>query len=251
MLHLVDILLFCLFLMPVMVYCTVLGLINRRPQPLMVSGVWDFIGVVMATSGFLLFAGPALLSGTFQQSLRELPLRYEGGTIGDALANLWSGWWTVWSLYYLLVVGGAVLLAWTRRGTTVIYNVDPRTLDNALARAAQGLGLEIRSHGNHRSFTLRPADGALAGWEPIAGPHRATIELEPFPMLSNVAVHWGQTPPETRADMERELRKALAEVFTLESAVGGWLLCIAGFLLLLIMLLTALFVVILMTFTRR
>ncbi len=58
-----------LFLFPLAVYCSVLGLVNRRLQPLMISGVWDFVGVLCATSGFLLFVGPYLLSGLFRQSL--------------------------------------------------------------------------------------------------------------------------------------------------------------------------------------
>ena len=66
-------LLLALFLFPIALYCTVLGMINRRAQPLMVSGAWDFVGVLLATSGFLLFVGPAMLSGTFRQGLRELP----------------------------------------------------------------------------------------------------------------------------------------------------------------------------------
>ena len=44
---------FVAFLFPLAVYCLVLGLINRRRQPLMVSAGWDFAGLLFAASGFL------------------------------------------------------------------------------------------------------------------------------------------------------------------------------------------------------
>ena len=50
--------------------------------------------------------------------------------------------------------------------------------------------------------------------------------------------------------MERELEKGLTEVVTPDSAVGAWLLTIAAFLFLVILMLTAVFVMTLMLTTR-
>jgi hypothetical protein len=251
-------LLLALFLFPIAVYCTVLGIINRRPQPLVVSGAWDFVGVLLATSGFLLFVGPALLSGAFRQSLHELPVQRESPGLGSAIAELWAAWWVLWLLYYLFVLGGAIFLIWTRRNTLVIYNVEPQILDSALARAAQRLDLKMEHRGNQLSFGHKAANGELTevdGVEP-ASPFAVhlppstvqpvTVDVEPFPLLSNISVHWHDAPSASRADLERELRKALTEVFTLDNAVGAWLLGIASFLFLFIILLTGLFIAIVM-----
>ena len=51
------------FLFPLTIYLFVLGLINRRRGPLLVSGPWDFAGVLFAASGFLLVVGPSILAG--------------------------------------------------------------------------------------------------------------------------------------------------------------------------------------------
>jgi len=256
-------LLLALFLFPIAVYCAILGIVNRRPQPLAVSGTWDFIGVLLATSGFLLFVGPALLSGAFQQSLRELPFQRESNALGGAIAEIWAAWWVLWVLYYLFLLGGAVFLVWSRRNTIVIYNVDPQTLESALARAAQRLGLAMERRGNR--FHIGPGSGSVDSGQwtvndglsspstvhrPLSTVPPAIIDVEPFPLLSNVSLHWQCGGPQARADLERELRKALGEVITLDNPVGTCLLGIAAFLFLLIMLLTGIFVAYLMTLAR-
>jgi hypothetical protein len=255
LLHPLLLLLLALFLFPVAVYCAILGMINRRPQPLVVSGAWDFLGVLLATSGFLLFVGPAMLSGAFHQSLHDLPLHRESGGLASAVEEIWAAWWVLWVLYYLFVVGGAAFLMWTRRNTTVIYNVEPQPLEAALGRAAQNLGMTMERRGN-RAYVGNGArdDGQLAA-DRATLPSSPTgqvliIDVEPFPLLSNVSLHWHSVAPGPRADLERELRKALAEVFTLENAAGSWLLGIAAFLFLFIMVLTGIFVALLMMLAR-
>jgi hypothetical protein len=210
-------------------------MINRRPQPLMVSGAWDFAGVLLATSGFLLFVGPALLSGIFRQSLHDLPLHHEIPTLESALTEIWSAWWVIWVLYYLLVIGGALVLMWMRRDTTVVYNVESQTLESALGRAAQRLGLEMQRRGNRVI---------------LGNAQQSIVDLQPFPMLSNVSLHWRGAEPVARADLERELRKALAEVVTLDNVAGSWLLGIAAFLFLLIMVMTGIFVALVLMLAR-
>jgi hypothetical protein len=262
-------LLLALFLFPIAIYCTVLGMINRRTQPLMVSGSWDFVGVLLATSGFLLFVGPALLSGTFRQSLRDLPFQRDGASLGGAISEMWAAWWVAWLLYYLVVLGGAALLVWTRRDTTVIYNIDPQTFEMVLSRTADRLGLDMERRGHRLYFSAGPGprslESSLAN-QVTADPKLLTpappplvrlpsapviVDVESFTMLSNVSLHWRSCSPEARADLERELGTALSEVLTADNPAGTWLLGIAAFLFLLIMLLTAVFVVAVMTVPRR
>jgi hypothetical protein len=255
-------LLLALFLFPVAVYCSILGIINRRLQPLMVSGTWDFLGVLLATSGFLLFVGPALLSGTFRQNLRELPFSRDSAGIGAAVAEIWAAWWVTWLLYYLCVLGGAAALVWARRGTTVIYNVDAATFDTVVLQAARRLGVEVNRLGNRLflGVTGTPAPLATANHEaatevmarsPLQTPdpvpirilaEQVVVDVEVFATLRNVSLYWKNASPEARADLERELGRGLAEVITLDNPVGGWLLGVAGLLFLTIMMLTAFFV---------
>jgi hypothetical protein len=240
-----------LFLFPIAIYCTVLGMINRRPTPLPVSGAWDFAGLILAVSGFLLFFGPYLLSGGFRQSMRDLPLRGDGHSVADVVGELWASWWVVWVLYYLAVLGGASYLIWSRRLVTVVYNIQADPLESALRLTAERLGLAMNRQGNHLYFepvasnAAAPVDERIAAGPPpsVAG-HlqrpRATIshplgaELEPFPLMCNVAIHWLRAQPIERLEFERELRKILDQTVVLDSAVGGWLLGIGGFIFILI-----------------
>jgi hypothetical protein len=255
-------LLLAIFLFPIAVYCAILGVINRRAQPLLVSGAWDFLGVLLATSGFLLFVGPALLSGGFRHGLRELPLNRESNALGSAIAEVWALWWVFWLLYYLFILGGAAMLVWGRRNIQVVYNIEPQTLLAALDRAARRLALTAQRRGNHLIFSPATLDGVPGTTESAESSSAITVQrlpstaavaavtIEPFPLLNNVSLHWHSASPEARADLERELRKALAEVITLENPVGGWLLGIAGLLFMLIMLLTGVFIALVMMWSR-
>jgi hypothetical protein len=260
-------LLLALFLFPVAVYCSILGMINRRMQPLMVSGAWDFLGLLLATSGFLLFVGPALLSGNFRQTLRELPFTARDGTIGSAFLGIWGAWWTTWLLYYLIVVGGAGVMVWLRRGATVIYNIDAHAFETALVQTTHRLGLQVNRLGNRLFLGVSGQPMQLVGQETstevMAGPppqslavpraiaEQVIVDVDEFAALRNVTLHWRNASPEARADVERELRKALAAVDTLDNPAGGWLLAIAALLFLAIITLTAVFVLVTLTATRR
>jgi hypothetical protein len=264
-------LLLALFLFPIAVYCSILGMINRRMQPLMVSGAWDFLGLLLATSGFLLFVGPALLSGTFRQSLRDLQFAArDGASFGSAVSEIWGSWWVAWLLYYAFVVGGTGILVWVRRGTTVIYNVHPRAFEAVLLRTTQRLGLQANRLGNRLFLGVSGMPALLKDDEeprtevmvrppiPISVPEmprliaeQVIIDIDEFAALRNVSLHWRTASPEARADLQRELDRALAEVVTLDNPVGGWMLGIAAFLFLAIMMLTAVFVLVTMTNARR
>jgi hypothetical protein len=282
-------LLFALFIFPVAVYCTILGMINRRTRPLLVSGTWDFFGILLATSLFLLFLGPVLvLSGAFRENLNDMPFHRGFGTLAEATANLLVDWWLAWLSYYVLVLGGAVYLLWLRRNTTVIYNVEQRTVETALARLVERLGLNASRLGNRvflginaapvpltaaaNASTHVTANPPLAGEERLSRPLRdlghlagasesrarppglvdeqVTIDVEPFEMLSNVTLHWRSASPTARATLVRELRLELAEIPTPENVAGTWFLGIATLLFLVILMLTTVFVLALL-FARR
>ena len=74
-------------ILPIAIYCLVLGQINRRPTGVMVNGVWDSIGLLFAGSGILLVTLPTLLVRQFAASMFD--------------------WYLAWIAYYLvLILGG-------------------------------------------------------------------------------------------------------------------------------------------------
>jgi hypothetical protein len=170
-------------------------------------------------------------------------------------------------LYYLVVVGGAGVMVWLRRGATVIYNVDAHAFEQALMLTTQRLGLQVNRLGNRLFLGVsglpmqlgdqEASTEVMAGPPPqsVAVPHtiaeQVILDIDEFTALRNVTLHWTTASPEARADVERELRKALTAVDTLDNPVGGWLLGIAGLLFLAIITLTAVFVLVTLAATRR
>ena len=55
------------FLLPVAAYCLILATVNRRINPVMVSGTWDSIGLLFATAGILLVCGPSIIYINFDR----------------------------------------------------------------------------------------------------------------------------------------------------------------------------------------
>src|SRR5205085_12077393 len=103
------------FLFPLFGYLLVLGLINRRRAPLMVPGTWDFVGVLLGMSGFIL-AGSGYL-------LYQIAVVCRSFGLGSALL------WLFAVLYLLLVVLIVLFVLVQRRRYTVVYNVNPRTFE--------------------------------------------------------------------------------------------------------------------------
>jgi hypothetical protein len=261
-----SLILFLAFLFPVAIYFLILGAINRRDRPLMVSGAWDFVGILFAASGFLLFVGPGVL-GALYERWRYFLLFGQGGTV--ALSNAGYYFWvSVWGLYYVLVVGGAAFMLWRRRKTTAIYNVDVPTLQTALTEVLERLGLSWTRAG--KQLFIRPGDGprdgvalmqegvpvttraqALIGAEarerdraaaaseirpfaPLLSGARclALLELETFGPMCHATLRWPQVDPLLRQEIEAELDKALGGTITRSNGSGGWFLCVGGLMLL-------------------
>jgi hypothetical protein len=121
------------FLVPVGTYCLILATINRRSRPLFVSGLWDAVGLLFATSGFFLVGVPMLLTEFFNRTM--------GIVVQDTLWSAWLQYWLVWLVYFLLLGTGAALMLLTRTRKTLIYNIDADLFDKGLETALAGLGL--------------------------------------------------------------------------------------------------------------
>lgn len=230
-----GLLVFLLFLFPVAVYCAVMASINRRPHPVMVAGTWDFVGLLFACSGFLLVAGPAILSRLYQQSLRSVPLAKDSQAV-HWFDSLWSHWNWLWLAYYVLLFAGIALLFWQRRKVTIIYNIAPPVLDSLLGRVLDQLGQPWKRQGNRiqvqipENQTLEPLPGgtedktAATAAVPRPPVLWSELKLDPFPAFWNVTLTWERGPSWWRQEVERELSKSLLTIVTEDNPAGNWLL---------------------------
>jgi hypothetical protein len=235
------------FFFPIAVYCLILGMLNRRPTPVLVGGLWDCLGLLLATSGLVLFGGPAILAALYQQEVRDFLLgkpRWANIDFGELL----EFWWRVWLLYYLAVLGGGALLLWLRRGVTSVYNVEPAAFDDILAHVLDKLGLEwtrlgdrvfIGPHGTLVRGGTGPAKLPDSPGLETSPPRRAQgpeaiLDLEPFFATRHVTVHWRSATGSVRAEVEAELVRVLNQVAAPANPAGNWFMITASCLFALI-----------------
>jgi hypothetical protein len=271
------------FCFPLSIYLLVLGFINRRRYPLLVSGVWDGIGLVFGVSGFLLFAGPAVLSALSERwrmfwllGKGDIPLGGPDGT--------WQFWIFLSILYFLLIIGGAAYYFWRQRHLTAIYNADAAQVEHALMDVCEqldihpvrsgdlflfGLSLGVspeRSDNNGERiqaphYLSRAVRAAASGRREIASTstsaasdrivlaQTAILEVDSFPLMRHVTLRWDPADSPLRQLLDRELGRSLAQTPSDDSLLGGWLLTL-GFVLLSFNLAGAFFLIALHLFTR-
>jgi hypothetical protein len=233
-------LLLLVFLIPVAAYCLILAAINRRLHPVMVSGPWDAAGLLFAASGALVFVIPATMGIFYRNKLTDVPA--DGSSL-PPFKELVAQWWLVWTLYFVALIGGAILFLWLRRGKTMIYNVGPMDLDRLLAQLLDRLGLEWNRLGNRvvvtagrEAVTLASQD-AFTAETPVAEitpprpPGEAVIDVEPFHTMCHVTLHWRQHSGLLREELEAELGRALPQLLAPDHPTAGWLMGLAAFLL--------------------
>ena len=221
-------LLFLAFVFPLGIYCLILAWLNQRDRPVLVSGRWDFAGVLFAASGFLLFVGPSVLRRLYEGWQEHMILAHAGasGETGGFSYYLWRGFSY---LYFAAVILGAVWMLNRRRRITAVYNVDSGVLEVALARVLERLGIGWKRAG--LCFLLNPEAG-----------DNSMLVLEPFSTLSHATLRWNGIHEPTRQAIERELNQVLAGMPSTSNPAGGWFL-IAGTVILLVTLVGMAFVV--------
>jgi hypothetical protein len=153
-------LIFLAFVVPLAIYSLMLAHLNRGRHPIMVSGTWDFAGILFAASGFLLLGGPAALTGLHEQWRLSWLLgqtRFLNG-LGDS----WYFWVGLCGLYFVVVVAGAAYLLWSRRNQTSIYNIDLAAFEETFSQALERCGYDwLRSRTGR--ILLRPREATVPG----------------------------------------------------------------------------------------
>jgi hypothetical protein len=238
------------FLWPLAAYLLVLGLINRRSYPLMVSGVWDFVGLLVGVSGFLTLGGPLILDRLNDQLRLGWLARPGSGseTINPAQLGL-----ILHLLYFLVIVLGVTFLLARQRHLTSLYNIDPEQLEEALEETFSRLGLHPLRSG--RTFFFRatvvretPREEPVSTATGITPERRldapqesaspapldtpaAVLEIDPFVSFRHVTLRWDPVRGAVREEVEAELARTLAESPTEPGEVSFWLILAGLFLL--------------------
>ncbi len=245
------------FFFPLAVYLLVLGFLNRGRHPLLVSGVWDGIGLIFGVSGFLLFAGPAILS-SLSERWRLFWLFGKGDVSLAGPNGAWSLWVFLALLYFLLVLSGAALYLWRQRHLTAIYNTNADLVERALTDVCAKLGIEpvcsgglflfgmpnpSRDHkrAEQTAIVISPSRDRKGADQPLSygrgSDHgleqSAILEVESFPLFHHVTLRWDPAASPVRCMVETELSRRLSETLADDSLLGGWLLSF-GFALLLL-----------------
>lgn len=223
------------FFFPLALYLLVLGVINRRSRPLFVGGVWDGIGLLFATSGFLLFAGPAIFSSASERWRLYWLLGQPGGILNGPGGD-WPFWIFLSLAYFVLIVGGAALLLWRRRHVTAIYNVEAERVELCLSRICGEWGLNPIRSGKMLLFGLAaenpaPAGSVTKGLDRGLTRQSAILEFDIFPGMHHVTLRWEPADAPLRSLLENELEQRLADAAPPESGLGNWFLTIACLLL--------------------
>ena len=165
---------FCLA--PLGVYLLWLAKLTRRQRPTVVSGPWDFVGLLLGLSGFILFGGGFVLS------LLQSNVRYWIAEISKACEVL-GGRRRPPGYSWLLGICSLVLsvifftLA-SRRRSLVVYNLEPAAFEATVAEVCEHLNRPVERRGNLwissvplfelDRFPRRNRDPPLAGRGPFA-----------------------------------------------------------------------------------
>lgn len=196
---------FCLA--PLSVYFLWLARITRRVRPLVVAGVWDFVGLLCGLSGFILFGGALVLS------LLQSKFRYWMRGNFDGLRNAWQQECLTWillsSVYLLLVVGLVALTLLSRRRSLVIYNIEPAAFETTLTEVFEHLNVAVERRGN-----------VWYGSGPL-------LELDRFPRGRTATLRWLSDDVQLFQSVDRLLREAVRSNYMDENPATHWIFAAA------------------------
>lgn len=228
----------CLF--PLTLYCLFLALVHQRRTPTMISGVWDFAGVLLGLSGFLI-VGTSVFLLSISPHGRAFFLG--GGTIGDLIrVDRHGNRFTLllWTSFFLTLGASLAVVLFQRRHFTVLYHLTPLEAEEILKNVLAGLQLSVTRRGprwyigyeqrsSSRPIELRPIgpeDTFLV--QEFDQLRKAVIDIEGSTALRYVSLHWRFATAALRREIEAELSRQLANFPASEGSVGAWLMTATG-----------------------
>jgi hypothetical protein len=232
-------------LTPLAIYLLYLAHLNGRTPPTLVPGPWDFGAVLLGLSGFLVLAGPLLLTLT-----NSVWRGYAFGGWAELRSFLereaMAG--SLMAVGYLIVVGAGI--AWLVRGrrpVTAAYNVAASTVEATVIQVLEGL-----------SYSCRRADGRVEidlrkGLDSAAGPARtfphetAAVQVTAFPAAGHATLRWSGAFAGVRPEVEAALPGALAPHRGDKNPVAGWMFTAAVSILIVMLLWLVVLIYIIMT----
>jgi hypothetical protein len=243
-----------------------LAWINGSRRAWIISGGWDFAGILLAMSGLLLAGGPAILTGLSEDWRAFWTGLFPGrpwahlGTDSPTHSYLLLG-----IAYITLVTLLAGLTLWRRRYTTILYNLDAGAFEAVLVQVMQGLGLnwirsgnlicwqppiasEVNAEAKRKNPTSvlaetaiqlspvppplesTPASVAMREDEPPM-PVTQTLRVEVNPSLHYACLHWSTLYGWPRQAIEGELNRRRVQLHAQENPLSFWLLVVATLLI--------------------
>jgi len=160
--------------LPVALYFLVLGLLNSRKHPQLLTSRQDFVLLMMALSPLVLVPALGVLHGGWGVAVAA-------GVLGGL---------------------GTLLLTDPFGGRWVIYNVPPEQAVGMMERCLSHLGVHARPTATGLEFTEPRADQS-------AGETRVVLEIRPFPLLRNVSLHLRNASPRFTRQFREELSRQL------------------------------------------
>jgi hypothetical protein len=192
---------FCLI--PLALYFFWLAQVTRGEHPKVLSGTWDFAGLLLGLSGFIVFGGGLILT-LFQSNFRY----WMRGNF-EALRAVWIQERVTWMLlvsFYLLVVASvAGLTLAARRRSVVVYNIEPAAFEVLLGEVFDHLGRTVERRGR-----------VWASGAPLC-------ELDTYEAGHTVTLRWVSDDVRLFEAVERQLRAALATQTAGENPASRWL----------------------------
>lgn len=189
---------------PFSLYFLWLAFVTRRPRPTIISGQWDFVGLVAGLSGFLLFGGAIVLS-LFQSNTRYW-MRGNFESLRAAWGQEKVTWILLSSFYLLVVIGWITVTLAMRRRSLVVYNVEPVAFEAMLGEVLEQMNRPVERRGNVWISTV-----------PL-------LELDRFVGGRTVTLRWLAEDRLLYQEVERLLREAIQTIPTDENPATRWLM---------------------------
>jgi len=229
-------------LLPLAMYMLLLGWLNQRRRPSVLSGSWDFTCLLLGLSGFIVLLGPMVLT-LLDSAWRNWLFSGRLARTGRADTVLWSLSAGMW----LLMLSTVILWMYAgRKRTTAVYNIEDTEVEEPIRATCEKLGMSWRrTHGiwlilpvpQARDSADREPGSASGPSGPIPDADPIFMETSSFAATKHLTLHWTDNHPRLRRQFEEEFARHMLTRPVPANPAGSWCMT-AGFSIIFFMLLT-------------